>query len=183
MLWSEKFEYHKGFQSYQGSIFTNQTITISKNQTYFQSYQGSIFTEWSTHIRKPSHSFNPIKVLFLRKFLNERKKFPWAFQSYQGSIFTFLYLHKVLYNMLLSILSRFYFYCGRMIMVVLVWTLSILSRFYFYRAGGNNLKSWLDFQSYQGSIFTEEEYQFFSSYIPFNPIKVLFLRQKMKPDT
>ena len=137
------------FQSYQGSIFTQESYSFS-----FQSYQGSIFTQLtSPWFLGRISSFNPIKVLFLRKI----RKVKWI------GIFTFNPI-KVLFlqnngilnskGISLSILSRFYFYRSciktqrqqfftfnpiKVLFLQIVQDtrfnkdrLSILSRFYFY---------------------------------------------------
>ena len=77
------------------------------------------------------------------------------FQSYQGSIFTETLSDFLLFAMILSILSRFYFYLifrGRLNNLHL---LSILSRFYFYSFSIYFFFIHISFQSYQGSIFTK----------------------------
>ena len=120
------------FQSYQGSIFTENNSGWFKFHFYlsilsrfyfylsytftgryanaFQSYQGSIFTY--LHQEQPllSTPFNPIKVLFLLDKQKEYIGMMIFFQSYQGSIFTGKAHLQIPHNNHLSILSRFYFY-------------------------------------------------------------------------
>ena len=124
-------------------LFLHQITSNAFSATAnFQSYQGSIFTQDQVKDRSGNyHAFNPIKVLFLRR----RAIIVWVcctcFQSYQGSIFTGIRHPGSLTKYGLSILSRFYFY--QIYKVKLSWFhfLSILSRFYFYQMDSSLQKS------------------------------------------
>ncbi len=120
-------------------------------------------------------SFNPIKVLFLRKTWRTKPGLSASFQSYQGSIFT----HRM--QKLSPVLDIFQSYQGSIFTIykpfhqIFPVILSILSRFYFYFTFSLSFSRCFSFQSYQGSIFTYTTLLYYVMVSSFNPIKVLFL--------
>ena len=63
-------------------------------------------------------SFNPIKVLFLRKITVDGSSFTSTFQSYQGSIFTYLHQEQPLLSTLLIQATRSFYLLQSWVVVV-----------------------------------------------------------------
>ena len=143
------------FQSYQGSIFTEngrvkydgkEILSIlsrfyfyrtppenSEDKTKsFQSYQGSIFTHNPTSLLGLCTSFQSYQGSIFTRIVGLSDEILNDFQSYQGSIFTLKELGFAYDKTILSILSRFYFYWFQQVPSLDILQLSILSRFYFY---------------------------------------------------
>ena len=164
------------FQSYQGSIFTRGRNFHGQQWSIFQSYQGSIFTGKHLFSGNVPWNFQSYQGSIFTDVTELQFEFFNSFQSYQGSIFTDFKRSSQCKYLCLSILSRFYFYCWmhcrlnrwaysfNPIKVLFlhsgklfndeIGNLSILSRFYFYAGISIVSTSPMDFQSYQGSIFT-----------------------------
>ncbi len=143
----------------------------------FQSYQGSIFTEMIGSILHTRIAFNPIKVLFLHVIVFYLKCLIDNFQSYQGSIFTQKRTHHLFWTLKTFNPIKVLFLQGTdKLPVIYFRNLSILSRFYFY----NDVEMWF---LWTGTSFNPIKVLFlhgvqaskFDVMIAFNPIKVLFL--------
>ncbi len=102
--------------------------------------------------------FNPIKVLFLPSGWNGRQLSRLDFQSYQGSIFTEIIALVGTSGTYFQSYQGSIFTEYSLLFTVIFQSLSILSRFYFYKEGNLNTR-------------TLES--------SFNPIKVLFLRERL----